>query len=84
MRVWIKISFGTIKRVAKTADCIKIEVPGKHKYLMPLDSEMRKQLEPLRKPYPKRVGSDTVDTSAVQAGEGGLTPTPTLQTCEVA
>jgi hypothetical protein len=32
----------------------------------------------------KRVGSDTVDTSAVQAGEGGLTPTPTLQHREVA
>ena len=28
--------------------------PGKHRYLMPLDKEMRKQIEPLRKPYPKR------------------------------
>jgi len=26
----------------------------KHKYLMPLDKEMRKQIEPLAKPYPKR------------------------------
>lgn len=26
----------------------------KHKYLYPLDDEMRKQIEPLRKPYPKR------------------------------
>ena len=28
---------------------------GKHKYLMPLDDEMRKQILPLSKPYPKRV-----------------------------
>lgn len=27
---------------------------GKHKYLMPLDDEMRKQIEPLRQSYPKR------------------------------
>ena len=31
----------------------------KYKYLMPLDDEMRRAIEPLRKPYPKRVGSDT-------------------------
>ena len=28
----------------------------------------------------QRVGSDTIDTPAVQAGKGGETPTPTLQT----
>ena len=28
--------------------------PGKHRYLMPLDDEMRRRIEPLRKPYPKR------------------------------
>ena len=27
---------------------------GKHKYLMPLDKKMRKQILPLAKPYPKR------------------------------
>jgi hypothetical protein len=31
-----------------------VEVPAKHKYLMPLDNEMRKQITPLHKPYPKR------------------------------
>lgn len=29
-------------------------VPGKHRYLMPLDAEMRKKILPLAKPYPKR------------------------------
>jgi hypothetical protein len=33
---------------------VLINTPGKHRYLMPLDDEMRKQIEPLRKPYPKR------------------------------
>jgi len=33
----------------------KIKLPGKHRYLMPLDDEMRKQVLPLAKPYPKRV-----------------------------
>ena len=36
------------------AGSVKIKVPGKHRYLMPLDSEMREKIEKLRKPYPKR------------------------------
>tara|TARA_Y100000310_G_scaffold30028_1_gene28559 strand:+ start:26 stop:454 length:429 start_codon:yes stop_codon:yes gene_type:complete len=31
-----------------------VGTPGKHRYLMPLDDEMRHRIEPLRKPYPKR------------------------------
>jgi hypothetical protein len=31
-----------------------ITVPGKHRYLMPLDDEMRIKISPLSKPYPKR------------------------------
>ena len=48
----------------------------KYRYLMPLDDEMRKQIEPLRKPYPKRdkqaIGND-------QLHSGGAAPTVTLQ-----
>lgn len=33
----------------------------KHKYLMPLDPEMRKQILPLSKPYPKRATTPAVD-----------------------
>jgi hypothetical protein len=51
---------------------------GKHRYLMPLDSEMRTKILPLSRPYPKRAGSDTKDTPANPAGEGGSTPTPAL------
>jgi hypothetical protein len=50
----------------------------KHKYIMPLDDEMRKQIELLRKPYPKRVRSVDSDTATVQVAEGGANPTRTL------
>lgn len=33
----------------------KKRVQGKHTYLMPLDSEMRQKIQPLSRPYPKRV-----------------------------
>lgn len=65
--------FGTIRGLKK------ITVTGKHKYLMPLDAEMRKRILPLAKPYPKRAGSDTTDTPANHAGKGGSIPTPALQ-----
>ena len=55
-----------------------VEVPGKHRYLMPLDAEMRQRILPLSKPYPKRAGSDTKDTAGHQPAKGGSTPTPAL------
>lgn len=64
--------FGTIKGMQKSA------IFWKHKYLMPLDNEMRKQILPLSKPYPKRAGSDTSDTPSFRDGKGGSLPTPAL------
>jgi hypothetical protein len=55
-----------------------VKKPGKHRYLMPLDEAMRKQIEPLRRPYPKRVGSADSGTSNSQLERGGANPTPTL------
>jgi len=57
-----------------------VNTPPKYRYLMPLDDDMRRKIAPLRKPYPKRTraGSDTLDTPAFQAGEGGSLPTPAL------
>lgn len=52
--------------------------PAKHKYLMPLDDAMRKQIEALRKPYPKRVTSADSGTSTIQVEGGGAIPTVTL------
>ena len=61
---------------------IKKYVSGKHRYLMPLDKEMRKQIEPLRKPYPKKqdtcAGSEAVSHQPFQAEDGGSIPTSAL------
>lgn len=65
--------FGGIEGMKKSA------VTSKHKYLMPLDNEMRKRIMPLAKPYPKRASSESSDTSAFHAGKGGATPTDALQ-----
>ena len=56
---------------------VRVMVPGKHKYLMPLDDEMRARVAPLAKPYPKRAGTSTRDGAPVEVG--GATPTPALQ-----
>lgn len=55
------------------------KTPGKHRYLMPLDDEMRQRIEPLRKPYPKRERSAENGTPGIQSGGGGVNPTRSLQ-----
>lgn len=49
-----KRQFGKMTRVPNRKDLIKIPQVPKWRYLMPLDDEMRRRIEPLRKPYPKR------------------------------
>lgn len=71
--------YGELRRVPKPVDCERIVTEGKHRYLMPLDDAMRLQVEPLRRPYPKRAASETIDTSGRHPGERGETPTAALQ-----
>lgn len=59
----------------------KIKLPSKYRYLYPLDDAMRAQIEPLRKPYPKRIpcGSGEIDSAPRTNGEtGGASPTDPL------
>jgi hypothetical protein len=76
----VKRQYGVLRRVPKIADCVRISELPKHRYLMPLDDEMRKQIEPLRKPYPKKTcaGSVVSDTPGNLPGEGGAEPTSAL------
>lgn len=53
-----KKQYGEYRRVPKTSECERIAISGKHRYLYPLDRAMRKQIEPLAKPYPKRTHAD--------------------------
>jgi hypothetical protein len=50
---------------------------GKHRYLLPLDKSMREQVEKLRQPYPKRVGS-AVSGTAIPIARDSATLIPTL------
>jgi hypothetical protein len=65
--------FGTIKGLQKSP------IMWKHKYLMPLDSDTRKRIMPLARPYPKRATSIDNDAPDIQSGEGGVNPTVALQ-----
>lgn len=76
------VKMGTkYSRVPKPSDMKEIlDLPGKHRYVYPLDSEMREVAEAMRKPYPKRcAGSIDGDASGNHPEEGGLSPTPALQ-----
>lgn len=46
--------FGKVTKAFKRSECISVPVAGKHRYLMPLDDEMRSKIAHLSKPYPKR------------------------------
>lgn len=73
----VKIQFGRLKRVIKPSEGKRIELPGKHRYLMPLDDQIRARVMPLARPYPKRAKQATV---ADPVTGGGAAPTRTLQT----
>ena len=57
-------------KVIKPSDCEKVWKSGKHRYLMPLDDAMRKQIQSLAKPYPKRVTSADSGTLGNPAEKG--------------
>ena len=55
-------------------------VPGKHRYLFPLDQEVRAKVLPLAKTCPKKSGDSTRGrVPGNQPGDGGSTPTSPLQ-----
>jgi hypothetical protein len=74
--------YGQYRAVWKPEQCKRIEKPGKHRYLYPLDDAMRAQIAPLAKPYPKRAPSTCAGKSSpvdTIGGEGGASPTSALQ-----
>ena len=75
----VKVQFGSARKTPKIADCEKIYCDGKHRYLYPLDKSIKKRVQALSKPYPKRAGSKDSVASCDQQGEGGANPTPALQ-----
>lgn len=58
-----KISRGELE---KRGFLTKLPTNPKYRYLMPLDADMRKQIAPLAKPYPKRVKQAMADVQLAQ------------------
>lgn len=60
----------------------RIEItPPKHRYLMPLDGEMKRVVEPLARPYPKRTKEPEIEHPSVR---GRRNSDPSAPVCEVA
>ena len=72
---------GKRRKTLTPNQCTPVEKPGKHRYLMPLDADMRARIMPLAKPYPKRTKEQDVGHPPAL---GGATPTCTLQTKQTA
>jgi hypothetical protein len=71
-------AFGGSRAVANYQALPSRVVPGKHRYLMPLDAAMRAQIAPLAKPYPKRLCAVTSTPDGTPDRVGGATPTTAL------
>ena len=76
-----KVCFGKSKKQIDYKSLPQKLTSGKYRYLMPLDNDMRKQIEPLSKPYPKRAKKqDSENPSEL----GGAVPTDTLHNIKAA
>lgn len=73
-----RIQSGQVRKAVKPSECDIVNTCGKHRYLLPLDKEMRSSIQCLSQPYPKRAGSVDSGTPGLQPGWGGANPTPAL------
>lgn len=82
-----KVVYGQLKRVPKLSEGTVTKTPGKHRYLLPLDAEMRERCEALAKEYPKReVCAASIDGDAPEdhSGEAGSNPSAALLALQAA
>jgi hypothetical protein len=77
----LKSIFGKAARVP--ARLTRVSVLPKHKYLMPLDAEMRERIAPLVKPYPRALRLES-EAPGVQSGDEGAAMRPTRSNLQVA
>ena len=62
--------YGVERAVLTPAQCTRIERPGKHRYLLPLDASLRHQIEQLRQAYPKERGRSAENGTASNHSQG--------------
>lgn len=72
--------FGSLKH-RDVKNCKRRDGGWRHRYLYPLDKEIRKQIQPLAKPYPRPASIDS-DAESHQDSQGGASPTAGLKTAE--
>ena len=66
--------WGSVPKIAQLSDADKAKLPrrkrsGKHRYLYPLDKQMRRRIQPLRLPYPHAVEGS--EESRIASGDEG-------------
>lgn len=71
-------AFGSARKIKDYSALKKRKTLGKHKYLMPLDAEMKSKILPLSKPYPRRHASASSEVAESPSAAGGAAPTRTL------
>jgi hypothetical protein len=75
-KVWhakaLRTSFPWLKHSDPAVE--KVATGNKHKYLMPLDDEMRAKIAPLAKPYPKRITRTKEQDAGNPPALDGVTP----------
>jgi hypothetical protein len=67
------IQQGVKRKTVRPSECKIVSTLGKHRYLMPLDADMRARIMPLSKPYPKRAKQAMTDVQSEQR-QGGTDP----------
>ena len=77
--IGVRSHFGYRRKVPRTEECEIVGRTRKHRYLLPLTSEIKLSVEKMRRPFPKRAASIYSDAPVVQTGEGGARPTAALQ-----
>jgi hypothetical protein len=75
-----KTQFGRFSFQDPVGEVTRVALAMKHKYLMPLDAEMRARILPLSKPYPKRTTRTKEQDAVHHTALGGVTPTRALHT----
>lgn len=69
-----KRHYGVRKPSPRTDQCDLVRMPGKHRYVLPLDRPMRRRLSAYARPYPLRGGSVEGDTPVSPDGRGRFDP----------
>jgi hypothetical protein len=79
----LKSQYGRLSKAMRQDEAVAvIAIPGKYRYLMPLDDEMRERIKPLAKPYPRASRLES-EAPGIQPGVEGAAMRPTRSNPQV-